>query len=128
MNRHRVALAAFVGAGLFLGAFFLARFFTRLPDLVIMGSELMIIFLFRLTRAFWGSLAEYKAVRNVRIVRALPVGLLAVAMFLGSWHKSSYSLVLLGAAVVVQFVIVRRLMGRLPDQLREGKAEGRPGR
>src|SRR5712692_2442943 len=126
MNQHRVmgkALALLIGAVLFLGVFFLARFLTRLPDLVILGSELMIIFLFGLIRAFWGPLAKHKAVRNVSIVRALPVGLLGLAGFLGSLDNSSYSVVLIGAAVLVQFVVVRRLMKELREQIREGKAE-----
>src|SRR6266849_4734901 len=75
IDQHRVigkALALLIGAVLCLGVFFLARFLTRLPDLVILGSELMLIFLFGLIRAFWGPLAKHKAVRNVWIVRALP--------------------------------------------------------
>lgn len=122
-RRRRMVLAAFIGAVLFLGVFFVAKFFARLSDFVILGWEFMTIFAFCLILAFWSPLAKHKAARNVWIVRALPVGLLGVASFLGGWYKSSYGVVLIGAAVLVQFVIVRRFMRRLRDQIREGKAK-----
>ena len=118
-----MVLAAFIGTVLFLGVFFVAKFFTLLSDLVILGWEFMTIFAFCLILAFWSPLAKHKAVRNVWIVRALPVGLLGLAGFLGSLDNSSYSVVLIGAAVLVQFVVVRRLMKKLREQIREGKAE-----
>ncbi len=114
------------GAALFLGVFFLAKFLTRLSGLVILGWELMMTFAFCLLIALCPPMAKHKALRNVWIVRALPVGLFAVAAFLLSWDKTSYAAVLLGAAVVVQLVIVRLLMRKLRKQIEKEKGQEQP--
>ena len=126
MNPHRVfVLAPFLAAAVFLGTFFLAKFF-NLPYLVILGWTLVIVSLFSLRRAFWGPLAKIPAARNVRIVHTLSGGLFAAAMFLAAWKKTSYAVVLLGAAVIVPFVIGRRYMRKLRDHVSEQKAKEQP--
>ena len=127
MDRPLVlALAIFIGVVLFLGVFFVARFFTGLPDLVILGSELTIIFLFAMIRAFVGPLAKRKALRNVGIVRALPLGLFALGALLGACKKTSYAWVLVVAAGVVHFTIGKRSIRKLRNQIREEQAKDQP--
>jgi hypothetical protein len=107
-----------IAGALFVGVFLIFRFSTRLSPFKILGSELSIIFLGRIVRAFVGSVATNRTLRMGQILLALPMGIYCVAAFLAAWSATSPYAPWVFLVGVLFFLGVSRLyVRRLPRQV-----------
>jgi chromate transport protein ChrA len=118
MNWSRKALFALVGALLLAVVFWIARSITRFPAYSVLGSGLVILAMVVAVRAITGPSASDKLIRNYRITRTVPVFLFGVALLL---NNDLLVAILIGGAVFVQLIVVRRLRGKLWAHLEVSK-------
>jgi hypothetical protein len=78
-----------IGAALFAVIFLILRLTTRLSPSIILGLELLIIFLWGLVRTFVGPVATHPRWRNAQILRTLSIGLICLSTFFNAWSTTS---------------------------------------
>jgi len=107
--------ALIAGAALFIGVYLSLRLFTNLSPDKVLGSELSILFFWKLIRAFIGSVATDRHLRVAQVLLSVPIGLFGLAAFLNAWPTTSQYApwVLLGSAIFY-FGISRPYVRKLP--------------
>ncbi len=87
----------------------------HLPLMMILASELTIVFLYRLLQAFVGPIATNQSLRMGQILLALPVGVYCVAAFLAAWSVTArYAPWVFLVGVLLYFGVSRPYIKKLP--------------
>lgn len=110
----------FLGAALFGAVFLVLRFSAGLSPSVSLGSEFLMIFIWRLVRAFVGPVATNQYLRKVQILRALPYALYGLAGISdASSTTTQYEPWLFIGGVLLFFFVSRHYVRKLPAEVQE---------
>lgn len=114
---RRLPLKAFIaGAALFLGIFVIAKLLTKSSPLIIVGSELSIVFIWRLVRAMLPPISAHPTLRIAQVLLALPVGAYAGAFLLAGFAATSRALWLLLGGFLFYVGVSRRYVFKLKQR------------
>jgi hypothetical protein len=120
IRTFRLLPAFIAGAALFVAAYFLMSYTTALPHNVIFGAEFLVIFAWRIVRAFVGPIATSRLLRNAQILRTIPIGLIGLsAILVERPAMESIAVAVLLFAVLFHFSVARPYTRKVVRQLTE---------